>query len=241
MTCDHRTLLADIAVKCSGCSAASGKVWLEGQYLIPRERPSKTLYLFMHPSSNRRTQKGRGTPRSSAARPYCRSRTWRTTRCLRRTIRRSVRRSRPRKRNMSGSKARHIIIKTSLPSYSNASTQYWTGAAAKDCSPTDRPKEFSRVRSARLSKTCIFCRIAPSSDAGIPGLGSRPDSASRRERASSHRPSLLARTLECPTKEIRSADPQRFQTFPASLETAPTTQPFATANGGSSLSEVKRH
>jgi len=26
-------------------------VWLEGQYLIPRERPSKTLYLFMHPSS----------------------------------------------------------------------------------------------------------------------------------------------------------------------------------------------
>jgi len=26
-------------------------VWLEGQYLIPRELPSKTLYLFMHPSS----------------------------------------------------------------------------------------------------------------------------------------------------------------------------------------------
>jgi pimeloyl-ACP methyl ester carboxylesterase len=34
-----------------GFSAASGEVWLEGQYLIPRERPSKTLYLFMHPSS----------------------------------------------------------------------------------------------------------------------------------------------------------------------------------------------
>ncbi len=34
-----------------GFSSASGKVWLEGQYLIPRERPSKTLYLFMHPSS----------------------------------------------------------------------------------------------------------------------------------------------------------------------------------------------
>jgi hypothetical protein len=33
-----------------GFSSASGKVWLEGQYLIPRERPSKTLYLFMHPS-----------------------------------------------------------------------------------------------------------------------------------------------------------------------------------------------
>ena len=34
-----------------GFSSASGNVWLEGQYLIPRERPSKTLYLFMHPSS----------------------------------------------------------------------------------------------------------------------------------------------------------------------------------------------
>jgi hypothetical protein len=34
-----------------GFSAASGQVWLEGQYLIPHERPSKTLYLFMHPSS----------------------------------------------------------------------------------------------------------------------------------------------------------------------------------------------
>ena len=34
-----------------GFAGASGKVWLEGQYLIPRERPSKTLYLFMHPSS----------------------------------------------------------------------------------------------------------------------------------------------------------------------------------------------
>ncbi len=34
-----------------GFAGASGKVWLEGQYLIPREQPSKTLYLFMHPSS----------------------------------------------------------------------------------------------------------------------------------------------------------------------------------------------
>jgi hypothetical protein len=34
-----------------GFAGGSGKVWLEGQYLIPRERPSKTLYLFMHPSS----------------------------------------------------------------------------------------------------------------------------------------------------------------------------------------------
>jgi hypothetical protein len=31
-----------------GFAGASGKVWLEGQYLLPRERPSKTLYLFMH-------------------------------------------------------------------------------------------------------------------------------------------------------------------------------------------------
>jgi len=34
-----------------GFGAASGKVWLEGQYLIPNGRASKTLYLFMHPSS----------------------------------------------------------------------------------------------------------------------------------------------------------------------------------------------
>jgi len=34
-----------------GFAGASGKVWLEGQYLIPHERPTKTLYLFMHPSS----------------------------------------------------------------------------------------------------------------------------------------------------------------------------------------------
>ena len=32
-----------------GFAAGSGQVWLEGQYLIPRA-PSKTLYLFMHPS-----------------------------------------------------------------------------------------------------------------------------------------------------------------------------------------------
>ena len=34
-----------------GFAGASGRVWLEGQYLIPRERPSRTLYLFMHPTS----------------------------------------------------------------------------------------------------------------------------------------------------------------------------------------------
>ena len=34
-----------------GFGAASGRVWLEGQYLLPRERASTTLYLFMHPSS----------------------------------------------------------------------------------------------------------------------------------------------------------------------------------------------
>lgn len=34
-----------------GFGAASGMVWLEGQYLIPNGRASKTLYLFMHPSS----------------------------------------------------------------------------------------------------------------------------------------------------------------------------------------------
>jgi pimeloyl-ACP methyl ester carboxylesterase len=33
-----------------GFAGTSGKVWLEGQYLIPPDRPSKTLYLFMHPS-----------------------------------------------------------------------------------------------------------------------------------------------------------------------------------------------
>jgi pimeloyl-ACP methyl ester carboxylesterase len=34
-----------------GFGAASGRVWLEGQYLVPNERAPKTLYLFMHPSS----------------------------------------------------------------------------------------------------------------------------------------------------------------------------------------------
>jgi pimeloyl-ACP methyl ester carboxylesterase len=34
-----------------GFGAASGLVWLEGQYLIPHGLASKTLYLFMHPSS----------------------------------------------------------------------------------------------------------------------------------------------------------------------------------------------
>jgi pimeloyl-ACP methyl ester carboxylesterase len=34
-----------------GFGAASGMVWLEGQYLLPRERQSRTLYLFMHPAS----------------------------------------------------------------------------------------------------------------------------------------------------------------------------------------------
>src|SRR5215471_21815167 len=34
-----------------GFGATSGRVWLKGQYLVPSERASKTLYLFMHPSS----------------------------------------------------------------------------------------------------------------------------------------------------------------------------------------------
>jgi dienelactone hydrolase len=34
-----------------GFGAASGRVWLEGQYLVPEGRAAKTLYLFMHPSS----------------------------------------------------------------------------------------------------------------------------------------------------------------------------------------------
>ncbi len=34
-----------------GFAGTSGKVFLEGQRLIPRGKPSKTLYLFMHPSS----------------------------------------------------------------------------------------------------------------------------------------------------------------------------------------------
>lgn len=34
-----------------GFGASSRRVWLEGQYLIPQGRASKTLYLFMHPSS----------------------------------------------------------------------------------------------------------------------------------------------------------------------------------------------
>jgi hypothetical protein len=34
-----------------GFAGSSGTVYLEGQYLIPRGRASKTLYLFMHPSS----------------------------------------------------------------------------------------------------------------------------------------------------------------------------------------------
>jgi pimeloyl-ACP methyl ester carboxylesterase len=34
-----------------GFGAASGRVWLEGQYLVPQRRASRTLYLFMHPSS----------------------------------------------------------------------------------------------------------------------------------------------------------------------------------------------
>jgi hypothetical protein len=37
--------------KTYGFGAASGRVWLEGQYLVPSDRASKTLYLFMHPSS----------------------------------------------------------------------------------------------------------------------------------------------------------------------------------------------
>ena len=34
-----------------GFASSSGTVYLEGQYMIPRGRASKTLYLFMHPSS----------------------------------------------------------------------------------------------------------------------------------------------------------------------------------------------
>jgi pimeloyl-ACP methyl ester carboxylesterase len=34
-----------------GFVGTSGKVFLEGQFLIPRDRPSKTLYLFMHPAT----------------------------------------------------------------------------------------------------------------------------------------------------------------------------------------------
>jgi hypothetical protein len=56
-------------------------------------------------------------------RRYCRSRTSRTTQCLSRTIRRSARPLRPPTRNMSGSKVPHIIIRTSLPSCTNASVR----------------------------------------------------------------------------------------------------------------------
>ena len=33
-----------------GFAASSGQIALEGQYLLPRNRPSKTLYIFMHPA-----------------------------------------------------------------------------------------------------------------------------------------------------------------------------------------------
>jgi pimeloyl-ACP methyl ester carboxylesterase len=33
-----------------GFAASSGQIALEGQYLLPRNSPSKTLYIFMHPS-----------------------------------------------------------------------------------------------------------------------------------------------------------------------------------------------
>ncbi len=34
-----------------GFAGTTGKVFLEGQYLLPRGRPSRTLYLFMHPAT----------------------------------------------------------------------------------------------------------------------------------------------------------------------------------------------
>ncbi|HEY5209713.1 MAG TPA: hypothetical protein VIJ42_09745 [Stellaceae bacterium] len=34
-----------------GFAGTSGKIFLEGQRFVPRNRPSKTLYLFMHPAS----------------------------------------------------------------------------------------------------------------------------------------------------------------------------------------------
>jgi hypothetical protein len=34
-----------------GFAGNSGRVNLEGQYFIPADRPSKTLFIFMHPSS----------------------------------------------------------------------------------------------------------------------------------------------------------------------------------------------
>jgi hypothetical protein len=33
-----------------GFSGSSGEIALEGQFLLPRDKPSRTLYLFMHPS-----------------------------------------------------------------------------------------------------------------------------------------------------------------------------------------------
>ena len=59
-----------------------------------------------------RTQKGRRTPPASAARPYCRSRIWRTTPCRPPTIRRSAQPLRQKIRNMLGSKVRRITIRT---------------------------------------------------------------------------------------------------------------------------------
>src|SRR5713226_824355 len=34
-----------------GFVGTQGLVWLEGQRLLPRDRPSDTVYIFMHPSS----------------------------------------------------------------------------------------------------------------------------------------------------------------------------------------------
>ena len=34
-----------------GFAGTTGMVMLEGQYLLPRDRPSRTLYLFMHPTT----------------------------------------------------------------------------------------------------------------------------------------------------------------------------------------------
>ncbi|MFL5267252.1 MAG: hypothetical protein ACJ8AH_11780 [Stellaceae bacterium] len=84
-----------------------------------------------------RMRKGRRTRRASAARRYYRSRTKQMMPCPPRTIRQSAQPSRHQTRNISGSKARPIIIRTSLLSCTNASMRYWIGATAKDCLQTD--------------------------------------------------------------------------------------------------------
>src|SRR5712671_6915694 len=38
-------------VETYGFTGTQGSIWLEGQRFVPRDRPSKTVYLFMHPTS----------------------------------------------------------------------------------------------------------------------------------------------------------------------------------------------